>query len=170
MHDRANDFRDCALNRYDFEPDIVEFPEGTKTAADAAAAIGCTEAQIASSLVFDVDGDLVVCVTSGANRVDEGALGRQFDATTGSVGMAEPERVRETIGWAIGGVPPICHDASVPVVMDRTLFDHETVWAAAGTPSAVFPIDPERLRSMAEAESITVTSEETTTRPRGSDS
>lgn len=156
MHERAEAFRDCARQEYDFDPDVVEFPEGTKTAADAAAAIGCSEAQIASSLAFDVDGDLVVCVTSGANRVREAALADHLDAPADAVAMADPERVREALGWAIGGVPPLCHETSVPLLMDRSLLAYETVWAAAGTPSAVFPIDPETLRSMTDAVEIDV--------------
>ncbi|MFC3958219.1 YbaK/EbsC family protein [Halovivax cerinus] len=156
MHERAADFRERALNRYDIDPDVVEFPDGTKTAADAADAIGCSVAQIASSLVFEVDESLVVCVTSGANRVDEGALGDHFDVRESAVEMADPDHVRETIGWAIGGVPPLCHETTVPVVLDRTLLEFDEVWAAAGTPSAVFPIDPARLRSLSDATPIEV--------------
>lgn len=156
MHERAEAFRDRAVEQYDFEPEVVEFPEGTKTAADAAAAIGCSEAQIASSLAFDVDGSLVVCITSGANRVSEAALADRFDVRPEAVAMADPERIRETLGWAIGGVPPLCHETAVPSLIDRSLLAYETVWAAAGTPSAVFPIDPEILRSMTEAIPITV--------------
>lgn len=157
MHERASAFQERAREGYDFDPEIVEFAEGTKTAADAAAAIGCSEAQIASSLAFDVDGELVVCVTSGANRVSEGVLADHFGARDDAVEMAAPERIRETLGWAIGGVPPICHDTAVPIVMDRSLLDYETVWAAAGTPSAVFPIDPATLRSLTDATAIDVT-------------
>jgi len=160
MHERAADFRDCAEDRYGFEPEIVEFPEGTQTAADAAAAVGCTESQIASSLVFDVDGTLVVCLTSGANHVDEGALGRAFDASAAEIEMATPARVRAEIGWTIGGVPPICHESVVPVVMDQTLLENERVWAAAGTPSAVFPTEPAALRSMTGADPIDVTGDD----------
>ncbi|AGB16123.1 hypothetical protein Halru_1515 [Halovivax ruber XH-70] len=157
MHERAESFRECASRNYDLDPDVVEFPNGTKTAADAAAAIGCTEAQIASSLVFDVDGALVVCITSGANHVDETALGDHFESPADTVEMADPDRIREAIGWVIGGVPPICHDTTVPIVMDRSLLGYETVWAAAGTPSAVFSIDPKRLRTLTDATPIDVT-------------
>lgn len=156
MHERAVEFLECAADRYGFEPPVREFPEGTKTAADAADAIGCETAQIASSLAFDVDGDLVVVVTSGANRVSEGRLAAHFETSPTSVSMADPDRIRETLGWAIGGVPPICHETSVPTLFDRSLSDFETVWAAAGTPSAVFSIAPERLCELADAEAATI--------------
>ncbi|WP_226481822.1 YbaK/EbsC family protein [Natrinema amylolyticum] len=151
MHPRATAFAERARERYGFDPDVEEFPEGTKTAADAAAAVGCDVAQIASSLVFDVDGSLAVSVTSGANRVSEAALGEHFDAPATAVSMADPDRIRTTLGWSIGGVPPFCHDRSVPVVVDETLLEFETVWAAAGTPDAVFPIDPRELQTYADA-------------------
>ena len=156
MHQRAAEFAKRSREAYDFDPDVFEFPEGTKTAADAAAAIDCEVSQIASSLAFDVDGELVVCVTSGANRVSEAALADRLDVESAAVEMADPDRVRERLGWSIGGVPPFCHDESVPVLLDQTLLEHETVWAAAGTPSAVFPIEPEELRRISGAELATV--------------
>ncbi|MEY7847799.1 YbaK/EbsC family protein [Natrarchaeobius sp. A-rgal3] len=156
MHERAVTFSERARERYGFEPEVEEFPEGTKTAADAAEAVGCDVAQIASSLVFDVDGSLVVSVTSGANRVSEGALGNAFDVPAANVSMADPDRIRDEIGWSIGGVPPFCHDRSVPVLVDETLLEYETVWAAAGTPEAVFPIDPETLKANADGEVTSV--------------
>ncbi len=127
--------------------DVHEFPEGTKTAEDAATAIGCDVAQIASSLVFRADGGLVVVVTSGANRVSEGKLAELRDTPASAVGMADADAIRETVGWSIGGVPPFCHDADMPVYLDETLAEFETVWAAAGTPKAVFPVAPEELQT-----------------------
>ncbi|QSW98669.1 YbaK/EbsC family protein [Haloterrigena alkaliphila] len=141
---------------YGFDPAVEEFPEGTKTAADAADAVGCDVAQIASSLVFDVDGSLAVSVTSGANRVDEGALGRAFEAPADAVSMADAGRITDELGWSIGGVPPFCHDRPVPVIVDETLLEFGTVWAAAGTPEAVFPIDPDELRRYADGEPAAV--------------
>jgi prolyl-tRNA editing enzyme YbaK/EbsC (Cys-tRNA(Pro) deacylase) len=70
--------------------------------------------------------------------------------------MADPEEIRATLGWAIGGVPPFCHDADVPVYVDETLTDFETVWAAAGTPEAVFPIAPDRVVALADATVVDV--------------
>lgn len=151
MHPRAADFCERCRNQLGFDPDIAEFSEGTKTAADAATAIGCDVAQIASSIAINADGSLVVVITSGANRVDIGKIARLETAEQSVVSMADPETVKETLGWAIGGVPPFLHNKDVPVYLDRTLLDYDTVWAAAGTPEAVFPIAPERLREIAGA-------------------
>ena len=151
MHRRAAEFVARAEERHGLELDVREFPAGTKTAADAAAAVGCDTGQIASSLVFDVGGDPVVVVTSGANRASESKVAAAFDADASAVSMADPGAVRETVGWAIGGVPPFCHDTDVPALADETLFEYDTVWAAAGTPEAVFPVSPETLRECADA-------------------
>jgi prolyl-tRNA editing enzyme YbaK/EbsC (Cys-tRNA(Pro) deacylase) len=151
MHERAEAFAAALEERYDLSVSVQEFPDGTKTAADAAAAIGCETAQIASSLVFLVEDEPVVAVVSGANRVDESALASALDRPDASVGMADPDRVREATGYAIGGVPPLCHDRPLTTLFDRSLLEHETVWAAAGTPQAVFPVDPERLVSFSGA-------------------
>jgi prolyl-tRNA editing enzyme YbaK/EbsC (Cys-tRNA(Pro) deacylase) len=145
MHERAKEFETRAADRYDVDVDVHEFAEGTKTAAAAANAIGCEVAQIASSLVFRADEDLVVVVTSGANRVSEAELAELRDASPSAVGMADADEIRETLGWSIGGVPPFCHESDLPVYLDETLTEFETVWAAAGTPKAVFPISPDEL-------------------------
>lgn len=160
MHERAAEFLDRAATTHDV--DVTEFPEGTETADAAADAVDCDVAQIASSIVFELSGpgsassaedaqpvDLAVAITSGANRVDLDAVADYFDATGAS--MADADRIREVVGWSIGGVPPICHETALPTVMDPTLTEYETVWAAAGTPSAVWPVDPERLRELADA-------------------
>lgn len=150
MHPRAEEFADCARERFGLAVEVHEFPEGTKTAADAAAAVGCELAQIASGIVMDADG-LVVVVTSGANRVSDESLAALRDVPPATVEMADADAVRETLGWAIGGVPPFCHETDVPVYLDETLAEFDTVWAAAGTPNAVFPVAPERLVAVADA-------------------
>ncbi|MXR21868.1 YbaK/EbsC family protein [Halobacterium bonnevillei] len=150
MHERAAEFVERAREEYGVAVDVHEFENGTKTAADAADAIGCDVAQIASSIVVVTDDDPVVVVTSGANRVDLDKVAVYQDATDAR--MAEADEVKEATGWSIGGVPPICHATDVPVLLDRSLLDHEEVWAAAGTPDAVWPIDPGRLRDLADAE------------------
>jgi prolyl-tRNA editing enzyme YbaK/EbsC (Cys-tRNA(Pro) deacylase) len=150
MHPRTEEFIEAARERYGFEVEPEEFPEGTKTAADAADAIGCDVAQIASSLVFLADDEPVVVVTSGANRASEAKVAAAVGAS--DVRMADPDEVREATGWSIGGVPPFCHDRELRVLFDETLADNDTVWAAAGTPEAVFPIDPDRLVDIADAE------------------
>ncbi|WP_458206258.1 YbaK/EbsC family protein [Haladaptatus sp. NG-SE-30] len=151
MHERAREFSERADEEYGFEVDVHEFSEGTKTAEDAADAIGCDVAQIASSLVFRTGDELVVIVTSGANRVSEAKLAAIVGVPESEVGMADAGVIRETVGWSIGGVPPFCHEADLPMFMDETLTDFETVWAAAGTPEAVFPISPETLRELSGA-------------------
>ena len=151
MHARAAEFQRRAADAHGFEVEVHEFPEGTKTAADAARAIGCAVAQIASGIVLSAAGDLVVVVTSGANRVEEASVADHLDVDPGSVSMADADEIKATLGWAIGGVPPFCHDVDVPVLMDETLREYEEVWAAAGTPAAVFPIAPDRLRQLSGA-------------------
>lgn len=157
MHSRAEVFVDRAKEKYGLDIEVLEFPEGTRTAADAAEALDCDVAQIASSIVVDVAGNLVVAITSGANRVDLAAVAERFDASPERTTMADPGRVADEIGWSIGGVPPICHDTDVPVLFDPTLREFETVYAAAGTPEAVFPIDPQTLREHASATVVDVT-------------
>jgi len=156
MHDRAAEFRTRANDEFGFEVDVHEFPEGTKTAKDAAAAVGCDVAQIASGIVVSAGDGLVVVVTSGANRVSMAKLAAERGLDERDVGMADADDIKATLGWSIGGVPPFCHDSEVPVYMDETLLDHERVWAAAGTPEAVFPIDPDTLREYAGAKPLDV--------------
>ena len=151
MHPRAEAFAESARDRYGFDPDVHQFDAGTRTAEAAARAVGCDVAGIASSLAFEAGEDLVVVVTSGANRVSESKLAGVLGVPEDEVGMADADRVKSELGWSIGGVPPICHDTPVPVYLDETLLDLDTVWAAAGTPEAVFPIDPRRLRELADA-------------------
>ena len=157
MHPRATEFTAQARERYGVDLAVEEFPEGTKTAADAADAVGCDVAQIASSLAFATDGELVVVVISGANRVSEARLADHLGVGADEVTMADPDRIADTLGWSIGGVPPFCHATAVPVLFDETLLTHETVWAAAGTPEAVFPMAPDEIRALADARVVEVT-------------
>lgn len=122
---------------------VREFPDGTRTAADAAAAIGCDVGQIVKSLVFVVDDRPVLALTSGANRVDEDRLATHLDAQT--VRKADADEVRRATGYAIGGTPPFGHDQELVVVCDDDLTRYDEVWAAAGTPSSVFPLSPDTL-------------------------
>ncbi|WP_435194611.1 YbaK/EbsC family protein [Natronomonas sp. EA1] len=147
MHPTAERFAEQVQREYGFDPEVREFPEGTKTAADAAAAIDCTVGQIVKSLVF-VASEVVVVLTAGDHRVDEDALAVELGVE--SVRVANATEVKEATGWSIGGVPPICHAEALPVYLDPTLTDHETIWAAAGTPDAVFALTPDRLVSLAD--------------------
>ena len=123
--------------------EVRRFPEGTRTAVDAARAVGCEVGQIVKSLVFLAQDRPVVALVSGANRVDLHKLARAAGA--GTVRRADGDEVRALTGYAIGGVPPFGHATAATVVVDRDLARHQTVWAAAGLPDAVFPATPDDL-------------------------
>lgn len=120
----------------------VRYPEGTRTAADAAAAVGCDVGQIVKSLVFATSTKLVLALTSGANQVDTDRLGELVDE---EISLADAEAVRAATGFAIGGTPPFGHLTQLPTWIDEDLMAYDTVWAAAGTPDSCFPIDPAQL-------------------------
>lgn len=130
--------------------DIVEYPDGTRTAVDAAAAVGCDVGQIVKSLIFEVDGELVLALTSGANQVDTDALTAAANGT--KCGRANADQVREVTGFAIGGVPPIGHLNQVQAFFDPALLEFDEVWAAAGTPRHVFPVEPQTLLALTGAQ------------------
>lgn len=136
---------------------VSEFPEGTRTAVDAAAAVGCDVDAIVKSLVFVADGGPVLVLVSGGGRVDERLLATMLGATT--VRKADADEARAATGYAIGGTPPFGHtgDGVDTVLIDPALLEHDTVWAAAGTPSAVFPIAPALLAEAARARVVDVT-------------
>jgi prolyl-tRNA editing enzyme YbaK/EbsC (Cys-tRNA(Pro) deacylase) len=117
---------------------VRELPASTRTAVQAAAAIGCDVGAIANSLLFLADEEPLLVMTSGRHRVDAGLLAEQVDATT--IRMATANQVRSVTGQAIGGVAPIGHPAPVRTVVDEALADHETIWVAAGTPRTVVPL------------------------------
>jgi len=130
--------------------EVRRFPEGTRTAADAAAAIGCEVGQIVKSLVFVAEeGRAVLALTSGANRVDETRLAEAVGADR--VRKADADEARQATGYSIGGTPPFGHDALLAVVCDRDLAAFDEVWAAAGSPQHVFAIDPADLVRVAGA-------------------
>jgi prolyl-tRNA editing enzyme YbaK/EbsC (Cys-tRNA(Pro) deacylase) len=127
---------------------VKEFPAGTRTAVDAARAVGCDVGQIVKSLVFVAAGRPVVALVSGANRLDE----KRLAAVAGEpVLKADAEIARTATGYSIGGVPPFGHATDIPVFMDRDLLGYEVVWAAAGRPDSVFQIGPDRLRDLSDA-------------------
>jgi prolyl-tRNA editing enzyme YbaK/EbsC (Cys-tRNA(Pro) deacylase) len=119
------------------------FPEATRTAAEAAAAIGCELSQICKSLIFAADLVPVLVLMDGASRVDVELVRQELGAE--KVTRARADVVRETTGYAIGGVPPFGHRTKTRVLADRSLLDHDTIWAAAGTPYTVFPMAPKDL-------------------------
>lgn len=114
---------------------VVAFPGGTRTAADAAAAIGCTVAQIAKSIVFRAGERAAVVVTSGANRVDPARAGAALSVR---LERADPAFVRAATGFAVGGVAPVGHTVPPLLLLDEDLFALDPVWAAAGSPRHVF--------------------------------
>ena len=132
------------------EPQVRRFPEGTKTAADAARAIGCELAQIVKSLVFMADGVPLIALTSGANRVDPTRLAAV--AGVSEVRRASPEEARAATGFAVGGTPPFGHSEPVRTYLDPALQAFDEVWAAAGTPDSVFPLTPSDLQRATRAE------------------
>ena len=117
-----------------------QFPDGTKTAADAAVAIGVEVGAIVKSLIFAVDDEVVVAYVSGANQVDEAELA--LLAGGASCRRVDAETVRRATGYPIGGVPPFGHAEEHPVFVDEDLLGHDEVWAAAGTWHDVFAIAP----------------------------
>jgi prolyl-tRNA editing enzyme YbaK/EbsC (Cys-tRNA(Pro) deacylase) len=123
--------------------EVERFPEGTRTAADAARAVGCDVAQIVKSLVFVADGAPVLALTSGTNRVDPARLGAELAAA--DVRRADGDQARAATGFAIGGIPPFGHERPLTVLVDRDLMTHERLWAAAGLPDAVFGVAPDDL-------------------------
>jgi len=121
---------------------IVEYDVPARTSADAAAVLGCTVAQIAKSLVFrrgGTEGGAVLVIASGANRVDEAKVAALLAEP---IGRADAAFVRQATGYAIGGIPPLGHATPMPVLVDRALSAFDVVYAAGGTPNALFPIAP----------------------------
>jgi prolyl-tRNA editing enzyme YbaK/EbsC (Cys-tRNA(Pro) deacylase) len=136
-----------ALARLGLMPDIKEFSETTRTSAEAAAAIGCTVAQIAKSVVFRAVGlnRAVLVMASGANRVDEKLVAA---AVGDRIAKADAAFVRGKTGFAIGGVAPVGHTEKPVTLIDEDLLQHAEIWAAAGTPNSVFRLTPDALIAM----------------------
>ncbi|HEX2089075.1 MAG TPA: YbaK/EbsC family protein [Actinomycetota bacterium] len=130
--------------------EVRRFPAGTRTAPDAARAVGCDVGQIVKSLVFVADGTPFIALTSGANRADPARLAEVLRVR--EVRRATPEEAREATGFAIGGTPPFGHPRRLRILMDSDLPRYEVLWAAAGAPDAVFPITPQDLLAATNAE------------------
>ncbi|WP_407279305.1 YbaK/EbsC family protein [Aromatoleum evansii] len=126
---------------------VVEFEQPTRTSAEAAAAIGCTVAEIAKSIVFrgKESGQAVVVVASGDNRVSEAKVAAQVGE---ALAHADADFVRSATGYAIGGVAPLGHAQPVRLLLDEDLQRFDTLWAAAGTPFSVFPLTPAQLQAL----------------------
>ena len=133
---------------------VTRYPEGTRTARDAAAAVGCELGQIVKSLVFVTGGRVVVALVSGADRVDTERLGAAAGETDSR--QARAEEVQDATGFAIGGVPPFGHARRLDTFVDRHLLDFDVVWAAAGTPDACFPVAPAELARLSAASVVDI--------------
>jgi len=139
----ARKFQDI-LHRLDSNFNVVEFNESTRTAQDAADRLGCKLGQIVKSMVFKglTSNVAILVLTSGTNRVDEKKMSLYVNE---SIARADPDFVRSKTGYAIGGVPPVGHTLPVETFIDEDLLQYTTVWAAAGTPNAVFELQSSEL-------------------------
>ena len=136
-----------AVRERGLDVEVETLTESTRTVEDAARAVGCRPGQIAKSIVFVADGEPVVCVTSGAHRVDAALVCDALDCAEAR--PATPGEVRAATGFSVGGVPPVGHD--LPVVFDRALLDYEEIWAAGGDGHTVFCAGPDKLAACARA-------------------
>jgi len=146
---------DDALRALGYRFDIIEHTESTRTAQEAADRAGCELGQIVKSLIFKgiVSGKPILVLTSGANRVDE----KRISEYTGeAIGRADADFVRTVTGFAIGGVPPIGHPQKMETYLDKDFFQYETIWAAAGTPNAIFELPAEALQEITDAKVVRV--------------
>lgn len=134
----------AALHQLGLPCQVIELPASTRTAPEAAQAVGCQVSQIVKSLIFRTQTSRrpVLVLVSGSNRVDERKLATLIGEP---IVKAEADFVREQSGFAIGGVPPLGHPRPLPTYIDEDLLQYEEVWAAAGTPNAVFKLDPREL-------------------------
>ena len=134
----------AALETAGLDCQVRQFPASTRTAKEAAAAIGCDVAAIAKSIVFRADftEQAVLVIASGVNRIDEAKIRAHLGE---DLGKASPEFVRKKTGFSIGGVPPCGYATTVRIFLDQDLLALDQVWAAAGTPNAVFEIAPQDL-------------------------
>ncbi len=140
-----------------FNIHVIEYAESTRTSQEAADRAGCSLGQITKSLVFKgkKTHKPILVLTSGSNRVDEARLG---ELAGEAIGRADADFVRTATGFAIGGVPPLGHAQPMETYMDEDLLQYETIWAAAGTPNAIFELTPADLQKMTGAQTVRVKS------------
>ena len=146
----------AALEAKGFSLDVVELPHSTRTASEAAQAVGCQVGQIVKSLIFKGKKSLrpILVVASGSNRVNEKKIAKLIKEP---LGKADADFVRHQTGFAIGGVPPVGHTKALETFIDEDLLQYEEIWAAAGTPNAVFSLTPEELVEMTAGRVINIT-------------
>ncbi len=145
-----------ALQAQGFDLQVLELPDSTRTALDAALAVGCQVGQIVKSLIFKAkrSGRPVLVVASGANRVNERII---EGLIAEPLGKADADFVRQHTGFAIGGVPPVGHLETLLTFIDQDLLQYSEIWAAAGTPNAVFRLSPADLARMTGGEVVRIT-------------
>jgi prolyl-tRNA editing enzyme YbaK/EbsC (Cys-tRNA(Pro) deacylase) len=144
-----------ALTARGLQLQVIELPGSTRTAAEAALAVGCEVGQIIKSLVFKAkhSEQAVLVIASGANRVNE----RRIESLIGEpLGKADAEFVRQHTGYAIGGVPPLAHVEQIQTFIDQDLLNYDELWAAAGTPHAVFRLTAEDLLKISEGKVVQI--------------
>ena len=143
MHPQALKVQN-ALTAAGSSSQVVELPDSTRTAVEAAQACGCQVGQIVKSLVFVLTppAEPILVLVSGTNRVNEAAFSLHLN---GKLSKASADQVLQATGFVIGGVSPLAHTSRLPIYLDEDLLQYDVVWAAAGTPHAVFPIDPREL-------------------------
>jgi prolyl-tRNA editing enzyme YbaK/EbsC (Cys-tRNA(Pro) deacylase) len=144
MHPSAQKVADAA-RELGLDVEIVEFAQTTRTAQEAADAIGCEVAQIVKSLLCAVNGQAIMALVSGVNQLDFGKLAALCGVGRNQVKRPDADTVKVATGFSIGGVPPFGHASELPVYVDEDLTRFDVVWAAAGTPFAVFAITPDKL-------------------------
>jgi prolyl-tRNA editing enzyme YbaK/EbsC (Cys-tRNA(Pro) deacylase) len=145
MHPTVEEFRRRARERYGYTGEVREFETGTKTAQEAADALGCERGQIIKSMIMRVDEEFCLVLTSGDHRVDEAALARECGVDPGDVTTASGDEVKSVTGWSIGGVPPFCYERDIPALADPALQSYDGLWGAAGTPNAMAAVTPSEL-------------------------
>ena len=145
----ANERFSSAVALLGIEPEIVRFPEDTRTAVQAATALDCELGQIIKSLIFECDGQPVLALTAGDQQVDTEALGLLCG---GNIGKADAELVRTATGFSIGGVPPFGHLKQLSCFVDQSIYRYEIAWGAAGTPDTVFALQTAQLERLSGGE------------------
>jgi prolyl-tRNA editing enzyme YbaK/EbsC (Cys-tRNA(Pro) deacylase) len=138
------------LTDHGFAVQVIEFAESTRTSKEAAERAGCSLGQITKSLIFrgQTSGKPILVLTSGANRVDEERISQYAGEP---IGRADADFVQDVTGFAIGGVPPLGHVRQMEAYLDEDLMQYSTIWAAAGTPKAIFQLTPLQLQQMSGA-------------------
>jgi prolyl-tRNA editing enzyme YbaK/EbsC (Cys-tRNA(Pro) deacylase) len=144
-----------ALSKKGIDTTVVELPSSTRTAEEAAKSIGCEVGQIVKSLLFRTKSSQrpILILASGINRVNEKAVAKHIGE---EIGKADADFTREVTGFAIGGIPPIGHKQPIETYIDEDLLQHQEVWAAAGTPNAVFNLEAKALQDLTQGKIICI--------------